>query len=166
MTWTDQLLQKLSILNPELDICAIVVDEVEPAKEILKRVGLPVTLLHPFYEIKECLERFDYDYCLCLENFLHSRSLLNMVLEYAVSKNKVLDFDPIYDARHFFVERALRYYKAHATEFEMFATGLSYSIRALDAAKFRYKLFNFAHGAQDLYYDFQVAKRVVVYGGA
>ena len=36
VTWTDQLFEKLSILNPELEYCAIVTDEVEPAKKILE----------------------------------------------------------------------------------------------------------------------------------
>ena len=68
VTWTDQLLQKLSILSPELEYCAIVVDEVEPAKKILERVGLSPNLIHPLYDLKECVKDFYYDCVMCVEN--------------------------------------------------------------------------------------------------
>ena len=41
VTWTDQLLEKLSALNPKLEYCAIVVDEVEPAKKFWNASACP-----------------------------------------------------------------------------------------------------------------------------
>ena len=87
VTWTDQLLEKLSILNPELEYCAIVVDEVEPAKDILKRVGLPASLLYPLYDLKECVRDFYYDCVLCVEQGW-GRDFLKLLREYDVPKNK------------------------------------------------------------------------------
>ena len=164
VTWTDQLQQKLSILNPALDFCAIVVDEVEPAKEILKRVGLPATLLHPLYDLKECVSDFYYDYVLCVENWFDATNLSTTVRDYGVPKDKILNCAPNV-VNNFVMERSLRYFKEHAAEFDMFATGISYTECGLDVTRFKRKLFNFGRGSQDLYYNFQVAKHAVTYGG-
>ena len=162
VTWTDQLLQKLSMLNPELNYCAIVVDEVEPAKKILEQVGLPKNLLYPLYELKECVQNFYYDYILCSEHGWASE-LPKAVRELGVSKDKILGLNFI-GGDNFLVERSLRYFKEHAEEFEIFATGISYTEVGLDVTRFKKKIFNFGHSSQDLYYNFQVAKRAVSYG--
>ncbi|MBR5914579.1 MAG: hypothetical protein IKZ58_09485 [Selenomonadaceae bacterium] len=52
----------------------------------------------------------------------------------------------------------MRYYKEHATEFEMIATGGCYGAMGLDTTKFRYKLFNISRNNQDFYYKYKVAK--------
>ena len=164
VTWTEQLLAKLSVLNPELEYCAIVVDEVEPAKKVLERVGLPKDLLYPMYELKECVRDFYYDYVLCVENWFDATALTEKVREYGAPKDKVLNSAP-HAVNNFVLERSLRYFKAHATEFEMFATGISYVEAGLDVTRFKRKLFNFGRGSQDLYYNFRVAKQAVIYGG-
>lgn len=63
----------------------------------------------------------------------------------------------------FLLERSLRYYQNHWQEFEIFATGISYMAHAIDANLFKRKIFNFGRAAQDLYYNFQVAKFVLNY---
>lgn len=164
VTWTDQLLQKLSVLNPQLEYCAIVVDEVEPAKNILKRVGLPKELLYPLYELKECVRDFHFDYVLCVENGFDATALAKEVREYGAPKDKVLNIAPNV-VNNFVLERSLRYFREHATEFELFATGISYVEAGLDVTRFNRKLFNFGRGSQDLYYNFQVAKHAVACAG-
>ena len=164
VTWTDQLFEKLSILNPELEYCAIVTDEVEPAKKILERVGLPINLLHPFYELKECVKDFYYDYILCLENH-YVTDFMTKVQKYGAPKNKTFILS-LLGHSNFLLERSLRYFKEHVTEFEIFATGISYTEVGLDITRFKKKLFNFGVSSQDLYYNFQVAKRAIAYGGA
>lgn len=164
VTWTDQLLKKLSFLHPQLEYCAIVVDEVEPAKKILERVGLPKGLLYPLYELKECVRDFYFDYVLCVENGFDAIALAKEVREYGVPKEKVLNL-ALNVVNNFFVERSLRYFKEHAAEFELFATGISYVEAGLDVTRFNRKLFNFGRGSQDLYYNFQVAKHAIAYGG-
>ena len=162
VTWTDNLLQKLSILSPQLEYCAIVVDELEPAQKILERINLPKTLLRPLHELKECVNDFYYDYVLCLEdNYL--TNFMSLVLEYGVPKNKVFILS-LLGYNSFLLERSLQYFKEHAAEFDMFATGLSYVEVGLDVTQFKRKLFNFGRSSQDLYYNFQVAKHIVAYG--
>lgn len=62
---------------------------------------------------------------------------------------------------NFLTERALRYYENHRAEIEMFATGTSHAALGLDTSRLKYELLNFARPSQDLYYDYQIAKRVL-----
>lgn len=163
VTWTDHLLEKLSILNPELEYRAIVVDEVEPAKKILEQVGLPKDLLYPLYELKECVKDFHYDYVLCVEQSGGKR-FLKILREYDVPQNKLVGLNFL-DVINFFIERVLRYFKEHFTEFEMFATGISWTEMGLDGTRFKRRLFNLARSSQDLYYNFQTAKFALLCGG-
>lgn len=165
VTWTEQLLQKLQILNPELEYCAIVVDEIEPAQKILAQVNLPKTLLHPLYDLKECVRDFYYDYILCVEGGWGIHDFSDKAQEYGVPKDKILNFCMLMSTHNFLLDRAFRYFKAHASEFDMFATGISYVEKCLDVTRFKRKLFNFGRGSQDLYYNFQTAKFVVSCGG-
>lgn len=161
VTWTDQLLKKMSFLSPELEYCAIVVDDTEPAKKILEQVGLSQDLLYPLYDLKECVKNLYYDYILCVDNSWMT-NFLDVVQEYDVPKHKILGINLLAD--NFFMERSLRYFKEHAAKYEMFATGMSYAEVGLDVTKFGRKLFNFSRSSQDLYYNFQTAKFAVSYG--
>ena len=158
VTWTDQLLQNLSILNSELEYCAIVTDEVEIAKKNFERANLRTDLLYSLYELKECVKNFYYDYILCVENGWWQTSLSDTLKDYDVPREKILNFCSLIFTNNFLLERSLRYFKEHAAEFEMFATGISYVEKCLDVTKFKRKLFNFGRGSQDLYYNFQTAK--------
>jgi len=92
VTWTDKLLQNLSILNSELEYCAIVTDEVEIAKKNFERANLRTDLLYPLYELKECVKNFYYDYILCVENGWWQTSLSDTLKEYDVPCEKILNF--------------------------------------------------------------------------
>lgn len=164
VTKTDKLAEKLAALNPALDYCAIVTDEVEPAKEVLGRVGLSQDLLRPMDELKACSEGLQYDYIVCVEDLWWGMSLAIPVRQ-SVSKDKAVFFCSLTHSHNFLLERSLRYFEEHASEFEMIATGISFVEKALDVTQFKRKLFNFGRGSQDLYYNFQVAKRAVVCGG-
>ena len=165
VTLTDQLSGIFSFLNPELEFRAIVVDEVEPAKKILERVNLPATLLHPLYELKECINDFYYDYLICATDFRTMKILSDQTADYGLAHNKFVHLNDIHTGAPFFLKMSLDYYKNHVAEVQMFATGISYVQEALIQVPFKYKLINCAYGSQDLYYDFQIAKRLVLYGG-
>ena len=115
VTWTDQLQQKLMFLNPEIEYCAIVTDEVEPAKEILKRIGLSQDLIYPLYDLKECVNNFYYDYVLCVDNDW-GRAFLELLREYEVPTNKRVGLN-LLSSNNFIVERVLNYFEKHASEF-------------------------------------------------
>ena len=99
-----------------------------------------------------------------MENWFDATNLSTTVRDYGVPKDKILNCAPNV-VNNFVMERSLRYFKEHVAEFDMFATGISYTECGLDVTRFKRKLFNFGRGSQDLYYNFQVAKHAVTYGG-
>ena len=165
VTTTNDLVKKLTILNPKLEYCAIVTDDVESAKKVLKNVGLSKNLIQPFYALKECIKDLRYDYCFCIENSWWDLAFTNKSKKYGVSQDKLISFCDLVSPVNFLLERSLRYFKKHAAEFEIFATGISHVEKALDVTCFKHKTFNFGRGSQDLYYNLQVAKFAISCGG-
>ena len=150
------------VLNPANEYCAIVTEEVAPAKNFIKSTGLPEQLIHSFYELKACIENFYYDVVLCISDGRTATTINEHIKKYGVPQEKFLNIYLTDNSDNIFLlERALRYYKEHVDEFDMFATGSSYMEKGLDSTKFKRKLFNLGKGSQDLYYDYQVAKRVL-----
>ena len=162
VTLTDILPYALTkVLNPSLEYCAIVVDDVAVAKNMLKDVKPLQNLIYPFYELKECIQNFHYDLLIGIYDWRIHTILPKQIEDYCIEKNKVVSIllnDSLDNS--FLVERSFRYYQNHFREFEMFATGISYTSHGLDNKLFKKKLFNFARAAQDLYYNYQVAKFV------
>ena len=160
MTLSDILpLALTQVLNPALEHCAIVVDEPEKAKKFL--AGTPLeNIVYPFYELKECVDNFHFDCAVSIE-----LGIGDWGKKYGIAKNKFVNLFQIYTYENFLMERALRYYSEHAAEFEMVATGMSYTESAISPQYFKRKLFNFGRGTQDIYYDYQIAKYVLKKSG-
>lgn len=165
VTLTDQLENSFAILNPVNEYCAIVVDEVEPAQKILESVGLPKTLLYPFYDLKEFVDSHYYDALVCFHDGRTYNLFPENISKCGVPKDKFIDLCFAASWEHFLMNRALQYYKEHASKFEMFATGQSHTTMSLDVNQFKRKLFNFARGGQDIYYNYQIAKFAVLCNG-
>ena len=162
VTWTNNLLHKLKILNPANEYCAIVVDDPDIAKQILKNVPQLREKIFPFYELKECIENNYYDLTMFVSEERASWSIANKFMKYGLPREKFFNLRlSINGFAPHFLEKNLRYYKEHAEDFEMFATGTSYTSVGLDVNKFKYKLFNLGQSSQDLYYDYQIAKFIL-----
>lgn len=170
VTFSEMLPSVLNkILSPELEFCAVVVDDVEQSKKFLVEEKI-----FPFCDLKECVINFEYDFVVCITPLqMYSDNFLKQFLKFGVPINKVISFISIHDmdknflsktfpryrmADPFLLERSLRYYKEHSAEFEMVATGMSYTAYGLDTNKFKHKLFNFAGSSEDIYSNYQVAK--------
>lgn len=162
---TDKLAENLAPLNPDLEYCGMVVNDVKAAEEVLERIGLSQVPLYPMSELKACVEGLSYDYVFCLQKNFYSLKCIKEIANYNVSKDKLLPFGGLFSEVNFKTEQLLRYYREHSQDFEMFVTGISYTERAIDVTKFKRKLFKLAKPSQDLYYDFQVAKSVILCGG-
>ena len=168
VTFSDILPVALTqVLNPELEYCAIVVDEPDIAKKIFKDYPQVTNVIFPFYELKECIENFYYDYLLCVSDVRLMWRIGDDLKNYEIPSEKFLHLSIANQQDNIFLlERALHYYKEHISEFEIFATGISTICAAFDADKFKKKIFNFGRGSQDLYYDYQIAKYILeVCGG-
>lgn len=163
VTWIDKLAEKLAVFNPELDYCAIVVDDVESAKKISEQIGLPEELFHSMDDLKKCIETFDYDYVLCVQDKFYDVKV-NMLQKYDLPKEKVLSFAALPTVSNFQTKRRLTYFSEHSQEFEIFATGTSTAETSIDIREFKRKAVNFATSSQDLYYNLQIAKSAVSSG--
>ena len=165
VTTAKNLAEKFAALNPGLEYGAIVTDDVSTAKKTLAQIGLSKNVICPMSELSKCLEYLWYDYVLCVEDKWGPIPLSNIVKGYNMPKDKVVTLWSLNTNLHFFVERSLRYFKEHAQEFEMFATGMSTVEQGIDVTKFKRKIFNLGVASQDLYYTFQTAKFAVLCGG-
>ena len=155
------------VLNPANEYCAIVVDDPDISKNMFENYPQITNLIYPFYDLQECIDKLYYDFVLCISDPRILWTIYKKFMECGLSREKFFQIcispDSLNDSR---VESTLRFYKEHSTEFEMFATGISYTAVALENNHFKHKLFNFARSSQDLYYDYQIAKYILeVCGG-
>lgn len=165
VTTTNKLAEKFAVLSPELEYCAIVVDEIEPAKEILSNVGLSQDLLRPMSKLKNYVNTLKYDYILCLQDKPYDGTI-NVFKKYKVPTEKLMGFANLQGKSNFQTERHLRYFREHSQEFGIFATGTSTTEAGIDIRRFKYKGINFATSSQDLYYNLQIAKVAIQSGDA
>lgn len=147
------------VLNSKLEYCAIVVDDVEKARYMAKDIKPLQNIIQPFYELQECVENCYYDVILGIANPLILWKLREKCIECGVPRKKFFSLIVTYNSlSDFWMKNVLKFYSEHSAEFKIFATGISYTAVGLDANQFKYKLFNFGHSSQDLYYDYQIAK--------
>lgn len=160
ISYTRNLTEKLTALSPNLEYCAIAAGNPKRAKNICDNIGLSEVPVYSLEELPACLG-LPYDYILLLKDGWWSNEFKELAKKYSLPRNKILTFCALHGEDNFLLERSLRYFKEHAADFEMFATGISTAEKDLDVPNFKRKLFNFGRGSQDLYYNFQVAKFVV-----
>ena len=168
VTTVNKLAEKFAALSPELEYCAIVIDDVELAKKILNEKVSSTIPFYPMSELKTCVESFNYDYIVPVQNRSYHEEVMDKLLpKYNVPQNKVVSFSELHSLGNFKTDRVLRYYQEHSHEFEMFITGISTAYRGIDVTRFKRKCFNFATSSQDLYYNYNVAKfAICIRGGA
>ena len=160
VTMTDNLSEKLAALNPELNFCAAVVDNVEAAKEFLPQVPL-----YPMSQLQKLLTTLEYDYVLLVQEEFYGMGLIRKLQSYGLPTDKLISFAALTGVANWQAERQLRYYHEHAQDFKIFATGTSYTEAGIDIRRFKYKAFNFGTSSQDLYYSYNIAKGVILCGG-
>lgn len=160
-TTVNNLAEKFAVLSPELEYCALVTDKRELAKEILDKLDLSNVPLYPMSELKTCFENLIYDYIFCVQDVPYGTGIVSILQKYKIPTEKVMSFSI---AGNWQTEFLIRYYQTHAKDFEMFATGTSYTEAGVDIRKFKRNTINFATSSQDLYYSFQIAKSVVLCG--
>lgn len=78
------------VLNPALECCAIVVDEPEKSKKLLGDNPLS-NIIYPFYELKECIEKFYFDCAVSME-----LGIGDWGKKYGIAKNKFVNLFQIY----------------------------------------------------------------------
>ena len=150
-------------LNVDNGYSAIVVDDVEPAKNFMSQYNYPANHIFPFYDLKECVENIDYDCIVLLTHENFRETLQDRIFESKPKTNFFVAFSGINSSYNFSVRIKLNYYKKFFSGVHIFATGISYSQAAFYNQVFDYRLMNLAQFAQDLYYDYQIAKKIFSY---
>ena len=143
------------ILNPELEYCAVVVDDPKAAKNISSKFGLSEKIFYPFYELKECIENFYYDYCVCVSYPQTVNLMPEQCRLYDLPKNKFVHIFDVTSEYNFKMKKILCRLKNHSQEFEIFSTGnFNFS-----KSNFGRKIFDCS--GQDLYYSYKVAEKIL-----
>ncbi len=87
VTLTDMLPYVLTqVLNPALEYCAIVVDDVDVARNMTKDVKPLQNSIYPFYELKECIQNFHYDLIIAIYDWRIHTILPKQIEEYCTEK--------------------------------------------------------------------------------
>ena len=164
VTLTDMLPFVLTqVLNPALEYCAVVVEESDLAKRRLVNVPPLREKIYPLYELKECIAENYFNVAICAFPFWNEMS--KEFKKYGLPKNKLISLTEIHTNGNFLLEKSLRYYGQNLLDFEMFATGASRVQFGLVPKQFKRKLFNFGNSSQDLYFDYQIARRILTKRG-
>ena len=164
---TDQLPAFLSVMNPELDVCAIVADNPEPAKAIAAQFNRAAVPIFPYWHLKECLEQFYFDYVINESMLFNGMSAINNdLLQYEVIPDKIVALINLNQPKSIdSLTKLLMIYKQNPDKFKMFSTGISYILDAIDIRQFTLPVLHCARAGQDLYYDYKIAKEVINTGG-
>ena len=150
------------LLNHDLEYTAVVVDEPAPIREFVTKTGGYADIVFPFHDLKECIENCEYDYIFAVSETNTVEIFPNKLRKYGAPLNKTVHFYLTNDGNNsHIIKRALTYFKKNSKDFDMIATGMSYTSFGLDSDRFKGSLFNFAKASQDLYYDYQIAKFAV-----
>ena len=164
---TYQLPIFLSVMNPELNVCAIVTDEPKPAKEITEKYDQADVPIIPYWHLKECIESYQFDYVINVSDFGSIFTMMTEELQdYGVPSDKIVAILGLLQPNHVdALTKLMDRYKQDVEKFKIFATGSSTPQAAIDIDKFELPTINCAHAAQDLYYDFKIAQELIDSGG-
>ena len=143
------------VLNPEVEFCAVVVDDVDSAKRIL-----PSEKIFSLFELKECLNDFYYDFAICISDKTMIYLLPEPFRDNGLPKNKFVHLHDVDGEYNFQLTKKFQDFKENFADFEIFATSPAYPDFGLNADKFSKKIFDFSIGGQDLYYSYKIAEKI------
>ena len=141
-----------------VEIVAVVTDDRPMATEH----GFAHDLVFGFWQLQNVLDRFDPEYVLFLVPFRSTiENLSKKMREIKFPMNRICDLsDYIHDESKYLAMEIWKL-KENPSQYEIFSTGISYSKTGIDPNSFSLPLKSFAYASQDLYYDFQIAKRIL-----
>ena len=141
-----------------VEIVAVVTDDRPMAIEH----GFAHDLVFGLWQLQNVLNRFDPEYVLFLVPFRSTiENLSKKMREIKFPMNRICDLsDYIHDESKYLAMEIWKL-KEDPNQYEIFSTGISYSKTGIDPNSFSLPLKSFAHSSQDLYYDFQIAKRIL-----
>ena len=115
-------------LNKKNFYNAVVVDEVEEAKNFLSQFDYPREKIFPLYDLRECVQKIDCD-CVVFVAFERYREFLaEQILKCNLEKKFFVILSAIEnEIYNFATDMKFRYYEEYFEGEHIFATGISYS---------------------------------------
>lgn len=143
-----------------VQIMAIVTDN----RVIASERGLPKELTYAFWQFREVVQNLQPDYVLMLtvsddpsfEMFKKEARKVDFPTEKII---QLSDF--LYYSREFDLGKMLEKYEQNPNQYQILTTGLSYTLFGIEPNSFDLPLIKFAFASQDLYYDYQIARKIL-----
>ena len=141
-----------------VQIVAIVTDN----RSIAIESGCPSEIAFSFWQLKTVLEIFDFDYLIVLSFYGKTFDLCKVALhDINLPMIKLCNLSEYPAKTTIDLLACLHDLKRNSTKYKIFATGISYSQLGIVPENFELPVINFAFTSQDLYYDFQIAKKII-----
>ena len=154
----------LTIANKKLDLAAIVL----PIPQLIKDTRIEIngfkniTKLYSYIYLKECLENTYFNLILIA---LPPGELQDKVLKdlesLKVDSQKVFRIGSIFNAVSRILSLKFEHILNNLLNYNIFATGVSYAWRGIDITSFSMPTLNCSMSSQDLYYDYQIATKLL-----
>ena len=143
-----------------VNIVAIVTDDRITAAER----GISKDMTYAFWQFREVLEKYQPDYVFMLtipndesfELFKKEARKVNFPTSRIILLTDFISYDDIFD-----LGKRLEIYEKNPEQYKILATGLSYTQFGIVPECFELPLIKFAFSSQDLYYDYQIARRIL-----
>lgn len=160
-----RILSVLSENSGGVELAAVVTVPLAGQAEVLAAHGIPEGIVHPYYELPECVRDLWYDYVFYGGLEAHE-AIRKDLLALGVPREKLVNLLLLSSARLYNVSRLMHYHEAHAGAFSLLATGSSYAHYALDGRKMSLPLLDFTFDSQDIFYGLALARRALEAPGA
>ncbi|MBR1420712.1 MAG: hypothetical protein IJ575_06650 [Selenomonadaceae bacterium] len=158
------LLPARNYLNPESEIVAFVTED----RGYAIKHGIPPEKVFYYWNLDELIQNIDFD-CLVFACVSDAQRIYENVLqifkEMNVSMDKIFDIRQMFTPDGYILNAMFKRLEKDPQTFKIFATGSSVLMHGLSARYFKLPLINFSGNAQDLYYSFKIAEKVLDTGG-
>ena len=143
-----------------VSICAIVTNDRIVAAEL----GLPKKMTYAVWQFREAVQSTQPDFVFLLTSpanmsfdfFKDEARAINFPARKIIPATYISVYQDIFD-----LGKRFETFEKSPDKYRIFATGLSYTMFGIRPEYFDLPLINFAFGGQDLYYDYQIAKRLL-----
>ena len=143
-----------------VSICAIVTED----RIVAAERGLPKELTYAIWQFREVVQNLQPDYIFLLTSassdafkfFNDEARQINFPAKKIVSLTNFLVYGDEFD-----LAKRLETYEQNPNKSKIFVTGLSYAFHGIRSESFDLPLINFAFPSQDLYYDYEISKKIL-----
>lgn len=163
--YLESILKIMNIGNDELEICSIVTVPFANIDNMFDRYGVSIRLMHPYYDLPECVNNFYYDFVFYASEG-NGEEIGRQLRDLGVEKEKLVNLSILASPRLYNISRLMRYYEAHVKDFSVLLTGSSYAHYSVNGKNMSLPLLDFSVDSQDIYYGYMLAEHVLSQPGA